>query len=218
MPLVELADLAPLLARRRRLLGLDVGTKTIGLALSDTLGTVASPYETIRRGKFVADCERLAAIIAKQGVGGFLLGLPVSLDGSEGPRAQGVRQFARNLLAKIDLPLAFWDERLSTAAVTRLMIDADMTRKRRGELVDKMAAAYILQGALERLRAMRGESSLSRLREREGPICAANGRVRGCFRRTLTRRRCAAPPSPASGRGAILALIAANRVLTRHGE
>jgi putative holliday junction resolvase len=156
MPLVELADLAPLLARRRRLLGLDVGTKTIGLALSDTLGTVASPYETIRRGKFVADCERLAAIIAKQGVGGFLLGLPVSLDGSEGPRAQGVRQFARNLLAKIDLPLAFWDERLSTAAVTRLMIDADMTRKRRGELVDKMAAAYILQGALERLRAMRG--------------------------------------------------------------
>jgi putative Holliday junction resolvase len=155
MPLVDLADLAPLFSNRRRLLGLDVGTKTIGLALSDTMGTVASPYETIRRGKFAADAERIAAIIAKEGVGGFLLGLPVSLDGSEGPRAQGVRQFARNLLAKIDLPLAFWDERLSTAAVTRLMIDADMTRKRRSELVDKMAAAYILQGALERLRTLR---------------------------------------------------------------
>ena len=101
MPLVDLADLAPLFAARRRLLGLDVGTKTIGLALSDTMGTVASPYETIRRGKFAADAERMAAIIAKEGVGGFLLGLPVSLDGSEGPRAQGVRQFGRNLLAKI---------------------------------------------------------------------------------------------------------------------
>jgi putative Holliday junction resolvase len=155
MPLADLADLAPLFTQRRRLLGLDVGTKTIGLALSDTLGTVASPYETIRRGKFVADAARIGAIIAKEGVGGFLLGLPVSLDGSEGPRAQGVRQFARNLLEQVDLPLAFWDERLSTAAVTRLMIDADMTRKRRGELVDKMAAAYILQGALERLRVMR---------------------------------------------------------------
>jgi putative Holliday junction resolvase len=155
MPLLALADLAPLFSQRRRLLGLDVGTKTIGLALSDTLGTVASPYETIRRGKFAADAARIGAIVAKEGVGGFLLGLPISLDGSEGPRAQGVRQFARNLLEKVDLPLAFWDERLSTAAVTRLMIDADMTRKRRGELVDKMAAAYILQGALERLRVLR---------------------------------------------------------------
>ena len=155
MPLVELADLAPLFSRRRRLLGLDVGTKTIGLALSDTLGTVASPYDTIRRGKFATDAERIAGIVGKEGVGGFLLGLPVSLDGSEGPRAQGVRQFARNLLEKLDLPLAFWDERLSTAAVTRLMLDADMSRKRRGELVDKMAASYILQGALERLRALR---------------------------------------------------------------
>ena len=156
MPLVELADLAPLFVQRRRLLGLDVGTKTVGLALSDTLGTVASPYETIRRGKFAADAARIGAIVAKEGVGGLLLGLPVSLDGSEGPRAQGVRQFARNLLEKVDLPLAFWDERLSTAAVTRLMIDADMTRKRRGELVDKMAASYILQGALERLRVLKG--------------------------------------------------------------
>jgi len=154
MPLVDLADLAPLFVQRRRLLGLDVGTKTVGLALSDTLGTVASPYETIRRGKFAADAARIGAIAGKEGVGGFLLGLPVSLDGSEGPRAQGVRQFARNLLEKVDLPLAFWDERLSTAAVTRLMIDADMTRKRRGELVDKMAAAYILQGAIDALVAL----------------------------------------------------------------
>jgi putative Holliday junction resolvase len=161
MPLAELTELAPILTQRKRLLGLDVGTKTIGLALSDSLGMVASPYETIRRGKFLVDVETIAGIIAKQGVGGLLLGLPVSLDGTEGPRAQGVRQFARNLLEKIDLPLAFWDERLSTVAVTRLMIDADMSRKRRGELVDKMAASYILQGALERLRVLRAEASQS---------------------------------------------------------
>lgn len=159
MPLADLADLAAVLAQRKRLLGLDVGTKTIGLALSDSLGTVATPYETIRRGKFVADAGLIAAIIAKQGVGGLLLGLPISLDGSEGPRAQSVRQFARNLLEQIDLPLAFWDERLSTVAVTRLMLDADMSRKRRAELVDKMAASYILQGALERLRVLRAEAS-----------------------------------------------------------
>jgi putative Holliday junction resolvase len=159
MPLADLADLAAVLAQRKRLLGLDVGTKTIGLALSDSLGTVATPYETIRRGKFVADAGLIAAIIAKQGVGGLLLGLPISLDGSEGPRAQSVRQFARNLLEQIDLPLAFWDERMSTVAVTRLMIDADMSRKRRAELVDKMAASYILQGALERLRVLRAEAS-----------------------------------------------------------
>jgi putative Holliday junction resolvase len=157
MPLSELQDLAPVLAQRKRLLGLDVGTKTIGLALSDFMGTVASPYETIKRGKFATDAATIGEIVARQGVGAFLLGLPVSLDGTEGPRAQGVRQFARNLLEKIDLPLAFWDERLSTVAVTRLMIDADMSRKRRGELVDKMAASYILQGALERLRHIRQE-------------------------------------------------------------
>ena len=151
MPLAELSDLAAVLAGRKRLLGLDVGTKTVGLALSDTLGTVASPYETIRRGKFAPDAARIAAICAKEGVGGLLLGLPVSLDGSEGPRAQGVRQFARNLLEKLDLPLAFWDERLSTAAVTRTLIEADRSRARRNLLVDKLAAAYILQGALDRL-------------------------------------------------------------------
>ena len=134
----------------QRLLGLDIGSKTIGLALSDVTLMVASPAETIKRGKFAADAGRLADIIAEENVGGLILGLPVQMDGAEGPRCQSVRQFADNLLEHIDLPIAFWDERLSTAAVERVLIDeADMTRKRRAEVVDKMAAAYILQGALD---------------------------------------------------------------------
>jgi putative Holliday junction resolvase len=153
MPIVELEDLRAALAQGARLLGLDVGTKTIGLALSDATLTVGSPIETIKRTKFTADAERLAALIAERGVGGLVIGLPINMDGSEGPRAQSTRQFARNLLERMDLPIAFWDERLSTAAVTRMMIDeADLTRRRRGELVDKLAAAYILQGALDALR------------------------------------------------------------------
>ena len=151
MPLADLPDLAQVLAGRRRLLGLDVGTKTIGLALSDTSGMVATPCETIRRGKFAADAERIAALVAKEGVGGLVVGLPVSLDGSEGPRAQSVRQFAKNLLAHRDLPLAFWDERLSTAAVERQMIEADLSRRRRAAIIDRTAAAYIMQGLLDRL-------------------------------------------------------------------
>lgn len=145
-------ELRARLSRGQRLLGLDVGTKTIGLALSDTTCTVASPMETIRRTKFSADAEHIRKIVAKQGVGGFVLGLPVNMNGSEGPRCQSVRQFAKNLLEKIDLPLIFWDERLSTAAVTRTMLEADMSRKRRAETVDKLAAAYILQGALDAAR------------------------------------------------------------------
>ncbi|MAF95827.1 MAG: Holliday junction resolvase RuvX [Rhodospirillaceae bacterium] len=134
----------------QRLLGLDIGSKTIGLALSDVTLTVASPAETINRGKFAADAGRLAGIIAEENVGGLVLGLPVQMDGAEGRRCQSVRQFADNLLEHIDLPIAFWDERLSTAAVERVLIDeADMTRKRRAEVIDKMAAAYILQGALD---------------------------------------------------------------------
>jgi putative Holliday junction resolvase len=153
MPIVELEDLRAALSPGARLLGLDVGTKTIGLALSDATLTVGSPIETIKRAKFTADAERLAALIAERGVGGLVIGLPINMDGSEGPRAQSTRQFARNLLERMDLPIAFWDERLSTAAVTRMMIDeADLTRRRRGELVDKLAAAYILQGALDALR------------------------------------------------------------------
>ena len=133
-----------------RLLGLDIGSKTIGLALSDVTLTVASPAETIKRGKFTKDAERLSVLIAEENVGGLVLGLPVQMDGTEGPSCQSVRQFADNLLGKMDIPIAFWDERLSTSAVQRVLIDeADMTRKRRAEVVDKMAAAYILQGALD---------------------------------------------------------------------
>jgi len=148
----SIAELKRKLAPGARLLGLDVGEKTIGLALSDTTLTVASPMTTLRRGKFAADAERIAGIAAQEGVGGLVLGLPINMDGSEGPRCQSVRQFARNLGKRLPLPLAFWDERLSTAAVTRTLLSADMTRKRRAETVDKLAAAYILQGALDAAR------------------------------------------------------------------
>ena len=143
--------LRPALPPGGRLLGLDVGEKTIGLAVSDPGLAVASPLVTLRRGKFTADAERLVRLVAERRVGGLVVGLPVNMDGSEGPRCQSVRQFATNLLARLDLPLAFWDERLSTAAVTRAMLDADLSRRRRGEIVDQLAAAYILQGLLDRL-------------------------------------------------------------------
>jgi putative Holliday junction resolvase len=149
---VRIEELGALLAPEARLLGLDVGTKTIGLALSDATRTVATPYETIRRTKFTNDAKALAAIAEEMGVGGLVIGLPLNLDGTEGPRAQSTRAFARNLAKHIDLPMAFWDERLSTAAVERHLIAADATRKRRAEVVDRMAAAYILQGALDRLK------------------------------------------------------------------
>ena len=134
-----------------RLMGLDVGTKTIGLALSDTRRIIATPLETIRRRRFHEDMVRLFALIEAHGVGGLVIGMPLTLGGSDGPRTQSVRQFARNLVALRDMPVAFWDERLSTAAVTREMIAADLTRKRRGEIVDRVAAAYILQGCLDYL-------------------------------------------------------------------
>jgi putative Holliday junction resolvase len=152
MPICNPAELNVLLKPGERLLGLDVGTKTIGMALSDTTRLVATPLDTIRRTRFRDDVKRLLAEIDRHGVGGVVVGLPISLDGSEGPRAQGVRQFAKNLLAHRDLPLAFWDERLSTAAVEREMIAADLTRKRRAEIIDQVAAAYILQGLLHRIR------------------------------------------------------------------
>lgn len=133
-----------------RLLGLDLGSKTIGLAISDGRRTLASPIDTIRRKKFTADAATLIAIAAEREIGGFVLGLPLNMDGSEGPRCQSTRDFARNLLEKIDLPLTFWDERLSTAAIERVLIEeADMTRSRRRDVVDKMAASYILQGLLD---------------------------------------------------------------------
>jgi putative Holliday junction resolvase len=139
----------------RRLLGLDLGEKTIGLALSDTLLTVATPYETLKRGKFTADAAKLDTIVAKEGVGGLVIGLPLNMDGSDGPSAQSARAFARNFAARSALPMVLWDERLSTAAVLRDMIAADASRKRRAASVDKVAAAYILQGTLEALRNLR---------------------------------------------------------------
>jgi putative Holliday junction resolvase len=134
-----------------RLMGLDVGTKTIGLALSDTRRIIATPLDTIQRRRFRDDMARLFALVDTHGVGGFVVGLPLTLAGSDGPRTQSIRQFARNLVAFRDLPVLLWDERLSTAAVTREMIAADLTRKRRGAIVDRVAAAYILQGFLDLL-------------------------------------------------------------------
>jgi putative Holliday junction resolvase len=135
-----------------RLLGLDVGTKTIGLALSDVTCTIATGLTTLRRGKFASDARRLLELAQEHGVGGLVVGLPVNLDGSEGPRAQSTRAFVRNLRALTTLPILLWDERLSTAAAERSLIEADARRSRRAEVVDKVAAAIILQGALDRMR------------------------------------------------------------------
>lgn len=135
-----------------KLLGLDLGTKTIGVAISDAMRYSATPLETIKRQKFTADAAHLLALIATNNAVGIVLGLPLNMNGSEGPRVQSTRAFARNLMQKTDIPLAFWDERLSTVAVTRTLIEADVRRDKRAEVVDKLAASYILQGALERLR------------------------------------------------------------------
>jgi len=153
-PLVAIEDLPPLLAPEARLLGLDVGTKTIGLALSDVTRSIATPYHTVRRTKFTQDAKAIAATIEEHDVGALVIGLPINLDGSEGPRAQSTRAFARNLAALVEVPLTFWDERLSTQAVERHLIEADTTRKRRAAVIDRMAAAYILQGALDRLKRL----------------------------------------------------------------
>ncbi|HSV30365.1 MAG TPA: Holliday junction resolvase RuvX [Candidatus Omnitrophota bacterium] len=149
MPLCNLSDLKSALGRDQRLLGLDLGTKTIGLALSDVSRTIATPYHTIRRTKFTKDAQELLAIVDKEGVGGLVVGLPVEMDGGEGPRCQSTRAFIANLFKIRDLPVALWDERLSTSAVTRILLEADASRARRAEVVDKMAAGYILQGALD---------------------------------------------------------------------
>ena len=149
---LAVTDLPARLARGERLLGLDAGAKTIGVAVSDSALKIASPLETIRRGRFADDAARLAVLCQQYRIGGLVIGLPMNMDGSEGPRCQSVRQLARNLVEKAGFTqlIAFWDERLSTAAVERFLVgEADMTRKRRGEVVDKMAAAYILQGALD---------------------------------------------------------------------
>ncbi|MBL4813435.1 MAG: Holliday junction resolvase RuvX [Rhodobacteraceae bacterium] len=136
------------------LAGLDLGTVTIGVALSDPLRSVASPHETIRRKKFGLDAARLLAIAKDRSLGGFVLGLPLNMDGSEGPRAQSTRAFARNLSRLTELPITYWDERLSTVAAERALLEADTSRKRRAEVIDHVAAGYILQGFLDRLSYM----------------------------------------------------------------
>lgn len=135
----------------RAVAGLDLGTKTIGVAISDLRRSVATPVEVIRREKFTADATRLLALLNTRLVAGIVLGLPLNMDGSEGPRAQSTRAFARNLEGLTPLPIAFWDERLSTVAAERALIEADTSRKRRKEVIDQVAAGYILQGALDRM-------------------------------------------------------------------
>jgi putative Holliday junction resolvase len=150
----DLTEMAPALSMSP-LLGLDLGEKTIGVAVSDVLWTVASPRETIKRKKFGKDADALDVIIRDTGACGLILGLPRNMDGSEGARCQSTRAFARNLSARCQLPIGFWDERLSTVAAERAMLEADLSRKRRAELIDHVAASYILQGALDRLSAIR---------------------------------------------------------------
>jgi putative Holliday junction resolvase len=149
LPLVEAAAILP---PRGSLLGLDLGEKTIGVATSDPDRKLATGVETIARTKFTADAQRLFALAAERNAAGFVLGLPINMDGSEGPRAQATRAFARNLAKLTELPIALWDERLSTAAVERDLIAADVSRAKRAAVIDQHAAAYILQGALDRLR------------------------------------------------------------------
>lgn len=153
MPVLDLTDLPAALVAGPALLGLDLGEKTIGVAVSDATRSIASPLELIRKTKFTAEAERLFALMQDRRAGGIVIGLPVNMDGTEGTRCQSNRAFARNLLRLRDMPIAFWDERMSSMAVNRMLIgEADVTRARRADLVDKAAAAWILQGALDRLR------------------------------------------------------------------
>jgi putative Holliday junction resolvase len=150
LPTLTLDEIAAL-PRGARLMGLDLGTKTVGLALSDVDRRIATPLDTVRRTRFRADSDEILRHAARHGVAALVLGLPLNMDGTEGQRVQSTKAFARNLAALTPLPIVFWDERLSTAAVTRALIEADASRARRGEVVDRMAAAYILQGLLDRI-------------------------------------------------------------------
>ncbi|MEQ3626371.1 MAG: Holliday junction resolvase RuvX [Celeribacter sp.] len=151
----DIAEFAAALAPGRAIAGLDLGTKTIGVAISDRLLSAATPTEVIRRKKFTLDAARLCEIATTRELAGIILGLPRNMDGSEGPRCQSTRAFARNLSALIDLPIAYWDERLSTVAAERALLEADASRRKRAEVIDQVAAGYILQGALDRLRHLR---------------------------------------------------------------
>lgn len=155
MPVVDLTDLPATLPPGTPLVGLDLGEKTIGVAVSDATRAIATPVELIRRSKFSREAERLFELMDERRAAGVVIGLPVNMDGTEGPRCQSTRAFARNLMRLRDLPVAFWDERMSSMAVNRMLIgEADVTRARRAELVDKAAAAWILQGALDRLKGL----------------------------------------------------------------
>ena len=149
---LSLTEAVASLAPQSRLMGLDLGAKTIGVATGDLTRQIATPVETIARQKFTADAARLLELAARENIGLIVLGLPINMDGSEGPRAQSTRAFARNLAKLTPIPVVFWDERLTSAAVERMLIEADTSRARRGEVIDKLAAAWILQAALDSLR------------------------------------------------------------------
>lgn len=150
--ILELEEFNAQLQTGVAVLGLDLGSKTIGIALSDTTRSIATPIETLKRTKFTKDAEHLLAMAKSYEVAGFVIGLPVNMDGSEGPRCQSTRAFVRNMAKLSPLPFLLWDERLSTAAVTRTLLEADTSRAKRAEVVDKLAASYILQGAVDRMR------------------------------------------------------------------
>ena len=153
VPVLDLLDLSAACPPNTAWMGLDLGEQTIGVATSDTSRMIASPLELVRKSKFTQDAEQLFRLMAHRKVSGLVVGLPVNMDGTEGPRAQSCRAFARNLIRLRDVPIAFWDERLSTSAVERFLIeDLDLNRKRRAQVVDRTAAAWILQGALDRVR------------------------------------------------------------------
>ncbi|NEK24349.1 Holliday junction resolvase RuvX [Sulfitobacter sp. JBTF-M27] len=155
----DMAEFAAAVPPMRALIGLDLGEKTIGVAVTDNFLSVATPLETIKRKKFGVDAARLNEIIQDRQIGGLVLGLPRNMDGSEGPRCQSTRAFARNFDRLTPMPITFWDERLSTVAAERALLEADTTRKRRAEVIDHVAAGYILQGVLDRLRVMRNEGA-----------------------------------------------------------
>ncbi len=153
-PVVEVHELPELLQPNAQLVGLDLGEKTIGVAISDGSRCIASPLSTVRRRKFTADVAALMKLLEGRRIGAFILGLPINMNGDEGPRAQSSRAFARNFSRLAETPIALWDERLSTVAAERALLEADASRRRRAEVIDNVAAAYILQGALDRLAAL----------------------------------------------------------------
>ncbi len=156
----RIEDFATAIPARLALAGLDFGDKTIGIAVSDRMLSVGTPLQTIRRDKFTTDAAQLLDILTAREIGGIVLGLPRNMDGSEGPRCQKTRAFARNLSRLTDLPITYWDERLSTVAAERALLEADTSRKRRAEVIDHVAASYILQGALDRLAHIRGQANV----------------------------------------------------------